>query len=71
MDRQAFEKIVKRHFFQDIEISFKWVTGIILKITQFFLFEKSQQMWSLEAFKILAEMGCGWQADWAMAKIFL
>ena len=36
----------------------------------FFLFKISQQIWSLEASKVLAEMGRGWQADWAMAKIF-
>ena len=28
---------------------------------QFFSF--SQQIWLLEAFKVLAEMGRGWQAD--------
>ena len=38
MDRQAFEKIGKRYFFQDIEISFQSVTGIGLKTTQFFSF---------------------------------
>ena len=37
----------------------------------FFLFEKSQQIWLLEASKVSAKMGRGWQADWAMAKIFL
>jgi len=40
MDRQAFETIAKRHFFQDIQISFYWVTGIGLKSTQFFSFQK-------------------------------
>ena len=40
MDRQAFKEIAKRHFFQDIPISFYWVTGIGLKTTQFFSFKK-------------------------------
>ena len=37
----------------------------------FLLFQKSQQMWSLELFKVLADISCGWQPDWATAKIFL
>ena len=41
-----------------------------LKTTQFFLLTKSQQIRSLETFEVSAKMGCGWQADWAMAKIF-
>ena len=57
---KASQKITKRHFFQDI---FYWVTGIGLKTTQFFLFKKSQQIRSLDAFKVLAEMGRDWQAD--------
>ena len=40
MDRQAFEKIAKHHFFKDIQISFYWGTGIGLKCTQFFSFLK-------------------------------
>ena len=50
MDRQASEKIAKRHFFnlKDIQISIYLVTGIGLKSTQFFLFEKSQQIRSLD-----------------------
>ena len=63
MDRQAFKKIGKRHFFKDIQISFYWVTGIGLKSKQFFLFKKSQQIQWLEASKVSAEMGRGWQAD--------
>ena len=61
MDGLAFQKIGKRHFFQDIQNSFKWVTGIGLKLLQFFLFEISQQIQSLEVFKDLAEMGL-WRA---------
>ena len=30
----------------------------------------SQQIWLLEASKVSAKMGRGWQADWATAKIF-
>ena len=63
MDRQAFKKIVKRHFFKDIQISFYWVTGIGLKSTQFFSFKKSQQIRLLEVFQILAKMGHGGQTD--------
>ena len=37
----------------------------------FFLFEISQQIWLLEASKVSAEMGCGWQADGAMAISFV
>ena len=37
----------------------------------FFLFEISQQIWLLEASKVLAKMGRGWQAVWVMAKIFI
>ena len=37
----------------------------------FFLFEISQQIWLLEAFKVSAEMGSSRRADKAMAKFFL
>ena len=70
VDPQAFQKNQKRHFFRDIEQSFQEVTSIVPEPRQFFLFEISQQIQLLEASKILAKMGCGWQADWAMAKIF-
>ena len=46
--------------------SLQWVQNL----TIFCLFEISQQIWLLEVSKISAKMGCGWQADWAMAKIF-
>ena len=36
----------------------------------FFLFEISQQIQLLEASKVLAKMGRGWQAGWVLAKIF-
>ena len=38
--QQASQKITKRHFFQDNQVSFLWVTGIGLKTTQFFSFQK-------------------------------
>ena len=38
--------------------------------TIFFLFKISQQIWLLEASKVLAEMCRCWQSDWAMSKIF-
>ena len=63
VDFQLYQKISKRLFFQDIQISFHWVTGIGLKSTQFFLFKKSQQIRSPEVFKISADIGRGGQAD--------
>ena len=41
------------------------------RTSPFFLFEISQQIQLLETSKFLAQRGHGWQADWAMAKIFL
>ena len=38
--QQASPKITKHHFFQDNQVSFSWVTGIGLKGTQFFSFQK-------------------------------
>ena len=43
---------------------------MVWNLPSFFRFKKFQQIRSLEAFKISAKMGRGWQADWAMAKIF-
>ena len=63
MDPQAFQKDQKRHFFRDIEKSFQEVTPIGPEPHQFFLFEISQQIQSLETFKVLAKLGHGWQAD--------
>ena len=63
MDPLAFRKISKRHFLIDIEKSFQELTPKGPEPHLFFLFKISQQIWSLEASKILAEMGCGWQAD--------
>ena len=37
----------------------------------FFLFKISQQIRLLEASKVLAKMGLGWQAVWVIAKFFL
>ena len=63
LDPQVDPKTLKRHFIQDIQNSFQCVTGVGLKPSQFFLFKISQQIRSLEAFKILAEMGCDGQAE--------
>ena len=46
------------------------MTGNGLKPPQFFHFKISQKLRSLEAIKVLAEMGCSWPADKAMAKFF-
>ena len=62
VDPQAFQKNQKHHFFRDIEKSFQEVTPIGPEPHQFFLFKMSQQIRSLEASKVLAKMGCGWQA---------
>ena len=57
-------------FFRDIKKSFQEVTPIGPEPHQFFfLFKISQQIRSLEASKVLAKIGRGWQADQAMAKI--
>ena len=56
-------KILKRHFLRDIEKSFQEVTPMGPEPHHFFLFEISQQIWLLEASKVLAEMGRGRQAD--------
>ena len=49
---------------------FKRLLQWVQNLTIFFLFQISQQIWLLEASKVSAEMGRGWQADWATAKIF-
>ena len=56
-------KISKRNFLRDIEKFFQEVTPMGPEAHHFFLFEISQQIWLLEASKVLAEMGRGWQAD--------
>ena len=63
LDGQLVRKFSKRPFLKDILISFQWVTQMGLETPQFFLFKIFQQIRSLEAFKILAKMGRGWQAD--------
>ena len=67
----ARSKKFKTPFFKDIEKSFQEVILMGPEPHHFFLFEISQQIWLLEASKVSAKMGRGWQADWAMAKIFL
>ena len=62
VDPLAFQKISKRHFLRDIEKSFQEITPIGPKPHHLFPFQISQQIQSLEAFKVLAEMGRGRQA---------
>ena len=51
-------------FLKDIEKSFQEITPMGPEPHHFsFLFEISQQLWLLEASKVLAEMGRGWQDD--------
>ena len=69
MDLLLVPKILKCHFLRDIEKSFQEVTPIGPELHQIFLFRISQQIRSLEASKVLAKTGCGWQADSAMAEI--
>ena len=63
VDPLLVRKISKRHFLRDIEKSFQEVTPMGPEPHHFFLFEKSQEIWLLEASKVSAEMGCSWQAD--------
>ena len=48
-------KISKRHFLRDIEKSFQKDTPMGPEPHHFFLFEIPQQIWLLEASKVLAE----------------
>ena len=41
MDPQLIRKIAKRHFFQDIQNSFQWATGIGLEPNQNFFQKKN------------------------------
>ena len=59
----GFRNISKRNFLRDIEKSSQEVTPKGPEPHLFFLFKISQQIRLLEASKILAEMGCGWQTD--------
>ena len=70
VDASAWWKISKCRFFKDIENSFNEATHIGLEPHHFFLFKISQQIQSLEAFKVSAKMGRSWLAGWVMAKIF-
>ena len=63
VDPSLVRKISKRHFLRDIEKSFQEDTPMGPEPRQFFfLFEISQQIWLLEAYKVSGKMGCGWQA---------
>ena len=59
----ACSKNFKTPFLRDIEKSFQEVTPMSPEPHHLFLLEISQQIWLLEASKVSAEMGCGWQAD--------
>ena len=61
VDPQAFQKNQKRHLFRDIEKPFQEVPPIGPEPQLFFSF-LSQQIPSLEASKVLAEMGRCWLA---------
>ena len=62
LDALAGPKKSKHLFLDGIENSLHEVTHIGLEPHQFFLFEKFQQIQLLEAFKVLAKIGRGWQA---------
>ena len=55
VDTLAWQKISKCHFLEDIENSLHEVTHTGLEPRQFFLFEISQQIQSLETSKVWAE----------------
>ena len=59
VDLLFFQKISKHNFKKDIQE----VTPMGPEPRHFFLFKTSQQLWLLEASKVLAKMGCGWQTD--------
>ena len=67
MDALLVQKKSNTPFFRDIENFFHEVTHIGLEPHQFFLFEISQQIWSLEASKVSTEMSC---AEQAVGKFF-
>ena len=62
-DLLLVRKISKRRFLRDIEKSFQEVTPLGPEPQHFFRFKISQQIWLIEASKVLAKMGRGWQAD--------
>ena len=71
VDALLVQKYPKRQLFRDIGNSIYEVTYIGLEPHWvFFLFEISQQIWSLEASKALAKIGCGVQAVWNTTKNF-
>jgi len=66
VDRQAFEKFENPIFFKIFKIPSNG-----LEPNQNFFQKKFQQIQSLQPFKVLAKMGCGQQAGWAMTKILM
>ena len=71
IDSSLAQKISKLPCLKSTENSFHEDTQKGLDPCHLFLFKISQQIWSLEAAKVFAKMGCSWHVNWAMAKIFL
>ena len=63
VDLLLVQKISKRHLMRYVEKPFQEVTPMGPEPHHFFLFEISEQIWLLEAYKVSAKMGRGWQAD--------
>ena len=63
MDPQLVRKIAKRHFFQDIQNSFQWATGIGLELHQIFFQKKIPTNTVARAVQIFGQMGRSWQAS--------
>ena len=68
---RLFKKIKNAIFLEILKNPFKRLLQWVQNLTNFFLFQISQQIWLLGASKVSAKMGRGWQANWAMAKIFV
>ena len=60
---RLFKKIKNAIFLEALKNPFKRLLQQVQNLTSFFLFRISQQIRSLEASKVSAEMGRGWQAD--------
>ena len=67
---ESFAEFQNAFFFMISKFPSNGLLEMVWNLSSFFRFKKFQQIRLLEAFKISAKMGCGWQADWAMAKIF-
>ena len=67
----SFKKFQNAIFREILKNPSKGLLQLLQNLTNFFIFKISQQIWLLEASKVSAKMGRGWQADWATAKIFM